>query len=174
MAELGDDVTEGEIGGTEVVPPRADAMRFVDDQERDRNALEQREKALVFQPLGRDDDDLHVAGRDALEDRGFAVLVDRRVQRDDLGDAIGREHVDLVFHQRDQRADDDGRSLKEQGRQLIAQALPRARREDRQGIVTVEDAGDDVLLSGIELREAEVRAKRFVQPGSVSDIGGDH
>ena len=42
------------------------------------------------------------------------------------------ERVDLILHERDQRRDDDRHAVEQQRRQLVAEALARARREHRE------------------------------------------
>ena len=88
---------------------------------------------------GVDEDDLdRCPTRCARSARGFLIFGERRVERDDVGDAALAQHVELIFHQRDQRADDDRRSLEQQRRQLIGQALARARCENCQRIFAVK------------------------------------
>jgi hypothetical protein len=107
------------------------AVRFVDDEQRHGQALQPGDEALVFEFLRRHEHDLDVAVGQLLQRPGFLFLTDRRIERDDALDAEVGEHVELVLHERDQRADDDGRALEQQRRKLVAQALPGARGHDR-------------------------------------------
>jgi hypothetical protein len=110
-----------------MTPPRAkyagrksaDTVRFVDDEEGHRNRLQQLQKRFVFELFGRRIGDLHFAGAYALARPHFLFFRKRRVERDDVGDTPLAQHVELIFHQRDQRAYDDCRTFEQQGRQLI-------------------------------------------------------
>ena len=62
-----------QVLGSEVVSPLRDAVRFVDREERDPGALEEGEKALGEQPLGRDVEQVELARDEApLDDRPAA------------------------------------------------------------------------------------------------------
>ena len=78
------------------------------------------------------------------------IFGERRVERDDVGDAALAQHVELIFHQRDQRADDDRRAFEQQRRQLIGQALARAGRENRQRVLPPQNARHDFFLARVE------------------------
>jgi hypothetical protein len=113
VAEAFDDRAEREIGGAEIVAPLRDAVRFVDDEERRFDRLQQFQESLVFKLLGRRIDDFDGLAGNAFARAYLLVFGKRRVQRDDVRDAALLQHVELIFHQRDQRADDDGRALEQ-------------------------------------------------------------
>ena len=68
----------------------------------------------------------------------------------------GTARVDLVFHQGDERRDDDAQPLAGEGRNLIRERFPAARGHQRQRVAALQDGADDLQLHGTELREAPV------------------
>ena len=71
-------------------------------------------------------------------------------------DAPCPEAIDLVFHQGDERRDDDAHAFAGEGRNLIGERLSAARGHQRQRVAPFHDGADDPLLHGTELREAPV------------------
>ena len=84
----------------------------------------------------------------------------RAVQlRGDQADATGRdapETGDLVGHQRDQGADDDGEVRAHQRGQLVADRLARAGGHDHEHVAPGDRGGAGLALPGTELAEAEI------------------
>jgi hypothetical protein len=89
-----------------------------------------------------DDAALHGAGQGAVEDDG--------------GDALVSKLLDLVFHEGDQRGDDDGEAALNGGGELVAQAFAGAGGHDAQDVPAGEDLADDLALGGTEIVEAEI------------------
>ncbi len=112
------------------------------------------EEALVVEPLGCDVEELQAAGAEAVGDVTCLGLLDARVEPG-RGDALADEGVDLILHQRDQRRDDDGDAVEQQGRQLIAEALAGAGGKDGERRAAGEERVDDALLARAEGAEAE-------------------
>ena len=77
-------------------------------------------------------------------------------------DAPRPEAVDLIFHQGDERCDDDAQPLAGEGRNLIGERLAAARGHQRQRVAPLHRRADDFLLHGTELGEAPVAAQRVV------------
>ena len=71
--------------------------------------------------------------------------------------AVGEaaDGVHLVFHQGDQGRDDDGRSLQEEGRKLVAERLAAAGGHQHKNIVPGKQGLDDSLLVALERLKAE-------------------
>ena len=137
-------------------------MRLVDREQRDLRLTELREEALVVEALGRDVQQLEASVAQAAGNgphliRGEARVEPRRV------DALAREQVDLILHQRDQRRHDDRHAFEHQRGQLVAEALPRSGREDGEGGAAGEQGLDDLLLA---------RAERCVSEAGGEDLGG--
>ena len=101
---------QADIFGAEIMPPLRHAMRLVDGKQRDFGATEQREAARRQQPLGRDVEQVEIAGQQPLLDRVGFLIRQRRVQHRRL-DAGLEQARDLVAHQRDQRRDHDAAAL---------------------------------------------------------------
>ena len=148
VARAGDHAAERQIRRTEIVAPLADAVRFVDDEERHaRSTCRSAEKPSSSSFSGRNEDDLDRAAKRCARARAASWSSrERRVERDDVGDAALAQHVELIFHQRDQRADDDRRALEQQRRKLIAQAFPAPVAKDRQRIFTRQERATRRLL----------------------------
>ena len=62
----------------------------------------------------------------------------------------------LVFHQRDERRDDEREARKGEGGNLIAEGFARTGRHDAEGVATGEDRGDDFFLTRAEGVVAEI------------------
>lgn len=100
-------------------------MRLVHDHQRDAQAVDFLEEAFVGKAFGRDVEQAELAG--AQGGVGGAVFVggERRVHAGG-GDAVRDEKVELVFHERDERRDDDRQPFEEQRGELVAKRLARA------------------------------------------------
>ena len=117
----------------------------------------------MFEPLGRDVDQLELARVEPA--RALAALCRREVR----GEVGGRdpallERADLILHQRDQRADDDGRTDQLGGGELIAERLaPTGRRDGEHPPRALEQRGDRLALPRTKVREAEALDQRVLQ-----------
>ena len=119
--------------GPEIMPPFADAMRFVDRDQRQPALVEQLAEALGRRPLRRDIEQVELARAKPLagraRGRSSAEVSDGGADAERLGRA------DLVVHQRDQRRDDQRGAVAGQRRQLVAQRLARPGRHHRQRVL---------------------------------------
>ena len=163
MAELSDHAAEREVGGAEVVAPLADAVRLVHDEERNVYGLQQLQEAFVLELLGRRVDDAQRSRRDAFARAHLLIFGEGRVERHDVGDAAVAQHVELILHQRDQRADDDRGAAEQQRRELIGQALTGAGRQNCERVVTLQDTRHDLFLAGVETGKTELLLERCAQ-----------
>ena len=150
---------ELEIFRAEIVAPLRDAMRLVDGEERRTRLRQKIEAARRHQPLGRDVDEIEIAGAHRpLDVRRFAGI-EARIE-------IGRAHadlaqrIDLVLHQRDQRRDHDAEARPQQRRDLIAQRLAAAGRHQHQRIAARRHMRDDLGLLAAEFGIAEGLAQQ--------------
>ena len=138
-----------EVLGPEVVPPLRHAMRLVDREERDAARFEQLETPIGEQPLGRDVEQIELAGPHRTLDPTHLVERQRGVQV--LGPhAVLAQRVDLVLHQRDQRRHHDTGTLAHQRRHLIAQRLAGTGGHQHQRIAARAHLLDDRLLQAAE------------------------
>ena len=86
-AQLAITLPEAQVRGPEIVPPRADAVRLVDDEQRDLELLQDADERFVLELFRRDEDDLDLAACNPRDRVGFLIFAQRRVERDDLFDA---------------------------------------------------------------------------------------
>ena len=128
-AELAGALGELQVVGPEVVAPLRDAVRLVDGEQRDPRTRELGEEALVVEALRCDVEKLQRAGAEPVEDLALLGGVEARVEPRRV-DPASLQEVDLILHQRDQRRHHDRHPLQQQRRQLVAEALARAGRED--------------------------------------------
>jgi hypothetical protein len=88
--------------------------------------------------------------------------------------ATGVELIDLIFHQRDQRRDNDSHPLAQQGRELITQGLAATGRQDRYRGPAGQHGFNDLSLSSTKAREAEMASQgvsqRILRPGAGESI----
>ncbi len=153
-AQEHDGGAQAAVVGAEVVAPLADAVGFVDREERDGDARHALAESLALEALGGDVEQLQLAPGGALERILLLRDGDEGVHRGGR-DATGDEAVDLVLHQRDERTDDQREARQEQRGDLVADALARARRHHAEDVAAREHGGDDLALTGPEAREAE-------------------
>ena len=71
------------------------------------------------------------------------------------GDAAILELAHLVFHERDERADDERRAPARDARQLVAERLPRPGGHDEKHVTALDHGFTDRLLVCTEGRKAE-------------------
>src|SRR5580704_16259857 len=114
MTEPRDDGAQREIGGPEVVSPLADAVRLVDDEEWNAKPFEERQEGLIFELFGSRVYDPDLPRANAFPSLQLLLLRKRGVERDDVGNVPLAQHVELILHQRNQRADDDRRSFEQE------------------------------------------------------------
>ena len=68
--------------------------------------------------------------------------------------------INLVFHQCDERGDDDGRPLHQECGQLVAEAFAATGRHEDEHVVAGQDFLDDIFLAVLERVEPEVALQR--------------
>ena len=154
-AERVQGAADEEVVGPEVVPPHADAVHLVDDDEADVDPRDRVEEVPLAEPLGCDvEEPVAALGRRAQPRRGL-VRVERGVDQRRLRRHLGRQLVDLVLHQRDQRREDERRRRPQHRRELVGERLARARRHQRERVAAIDGRADDLLLAGAEVLESE-------------------
>ena len=141
-------------------------MRLVDGDEGNGLLLQQGLEEVGFEPLGRDIDDLVRALCDGTEPCASLRLPKRAV--DECRGRTGlRKRVDLIFHQRDQRRDDERDAREQQRGHLEADGFSRARGHDGDGLAAFEQALDDGLLCRAEALVAEGLLQDLQRTGEV-------
>jgi hypothetical protein len=149
-----------DIFRAEVVPPLRNAMRLVDGEEIDFAFVEQRERVVAKQPLGRDIEQPQLAAVEPVEDRAPFPRVGDGIEGGGFY-PITAHLRDLIAHQRYQRRDDDGQTCVEQRRKLEQQGFAAAGRHDGEHVLPAEDRFEDFGLSGAEVGEAEDPMERL-------------
>ena len=128
------------VVGSEIVPPFADAVGFVDRQKLHWCGSYGVQKPRVPQPLRSDIHHRKLSRCDLIEP--FRLLLVRKGAVDQgRRDTPTLEPVDLIFHQGDQWGDDDRHPRTDQTRELIAKAFSAPGGHDAEAIF----AGNDVL-----------------------------
>ena len=161
-AQVVDGFAQGQIVGAKVVAPLTDTVSLIDDEQLDFPGLEQLAELRIGEALGRGVDNGGPAqgdvllGGDLLRRRERAIHAHRP-------DAVVEEVIDLVFHQRDERADDDGDAFQGESGQLEAEALAGAGRHDDEGVAPLEGRVHGLGLAGAKLAKAEVIADPVAQ-----------
>ena len=163
---------EAQVFGAEIVAPLGNAVRLVNREQRDFHAPKPLQKCLTREPLGRDVEQLQLPLAQvrihALRLLGGEAGVEPR-----RCDAACTQRVHLVFHQRDERRNDERRAFEQHRRELVAKRLPCARGKKRERGFAVEQRVDHILLSIAKGIVAEVRAEGVheIHAGAVSRTG---
>src|SRR5262249_41146477 len=137
----------------EVVAPVADAMRLVDDDERDRAPGDDVAKRSL-ERLGRQVDQLELAAAQLTETRLPLFPLERRV--DERGaKSQTHERIDLILHERDERRQDEHCSRQDLGWNLKSDRLAGAGRHDPDAIAAAQHGVDEMPLARTEFAIAE-------------------
>ncbi len=159
-AERVERATDEEVVGAEVVPPHADAVHLVDHDETDVDLRDRVEEAPGAEPLGGDVEHPVTAFGHSAQPRRSLVGVERGVDQRRLCRDLGWQLVDLVLHQRDQRAQHERRSRAQHGGELVRERFARAGRHQRERVASLDGGADDGLLAGPEVVESEHARQR--------------
>ena len=138
---------------TEIVSPFGNTVRLVHGVERDLHFAQHLDVLLLGQRLGRDVEELRLAGEQVLADLVDLLARQRRIE--EMRDALRTGHeaaqqVDLILHQGDQRRDDDRCTIHHQSRQLIAQRLAASGGHQDESITPSNQVRDDLFLVRLE------------------------
>ena len=136
------------IVGAEVMAPFADAMRFVDREQRDPAALQQLAEVGSRGAFGGDVEQVELAIEKATA-RFRLVLVDAGERGGADADRLGG--AELIVHEGDQRGDDDRGAVEHRGGELIGQRLAGAGGHDGERGLAGEDTVDDAALHAAEI-----------------------
>ena len=123
-------------------------------------ALQEVSESIHHQPLGADVENLEFVTPDGGKD---VISLIRCLTAVDTGcrDAILSEGIDLVLHERQKRADDDGHSGQSNGRNLEAEGFPAPCRKNDERVSARDTTGNGLSLLG---------KKGFVAPILLQDI----
>ena len=130
-------------------------MGFIDGEEGDFGAAEAIDEGVAGEAFWGDVEDFELA----VEEVGVELLGlfggERGIESGG-GDAFGAEGIDLIFHEGDQRGDDEGGAIEEEGWELVAEGFAGAGGEESESGLVIEEGGDDFELTVAELGVAEV------------------
>ena len=118
------------------------------------HVIQQPQAAIGQQPLGRDVDEVDLAGAHAPLDRSRVGRGQGRIERR-RAHAEFVERGDLVRHQRDQRRDDDTDARPQQRRDLVGERLAAAGRHQHQRVAAGGDMLDHLALEATKAVVAE-------------------
>lgn len=117
--------------------------------------FERVEEGDVAKTFGRDIHEMIFILRKILQAKILLGCWKRAVDESG-GNIAACEAIHLVFHQRDERRDDERETFELQCRKLKDERLARACRHDNEGVMIVEETLNRLLLSRAEGGEAEV------------------
>ena len=164
-SDLVDDRAYAAILRPEVVSPLRNAVRLVDRIERNSDFAQEIDIILLRKRLGGEIEQLGLALEHVALDFRYGSLIQRRVQK--MGHAVlhaeSPHRIHLVFHQRDQRRNDDRHPVHHQRGQLIAQRFAASRRHQHERILSVQHVPDNRLLISLETVEAEIALQAVAQ-----------
>ena len=157
--------TQIAIVGTEVVSPLRDTVRLVDGDQTQRQFRQPIHHGPGRQTLGRDIQQVQLAGAGRRPDG--RTLVQRHAGIQTGGrHALLFQRLDLIGHQGDQGRDHQAQAGPQDGRDLIADALAAAGRQDGQHIAAGQDLFDHLTLQPPEIGvtpDARQQGPRVVQ-----------
>ena len=135
VGQEGADVGNLQIGGAEVVAPLGDAVGLVDGDERDPHVAQLGDEELAAKALWRHIEKLGTAEDAVLQDAQDVVVLHAAI--DGSGqDALATKMADLVFHQGDERGDDDAHPFESHSGYLEGQRLAASRGHETQRVAS--------------------------------------
>ncbi len=153
VGKQGTQLVELAIFRAKIMSPVADAVGLINGEGADADLPQQRLEGGHDEAFGRDEQQANLAvahfhfGAEALV-AGLGAVNHGR------GDAVGAQAVDLVFHQRNERRDDDGCFLAMHRGSLVAERLAATGGQDDERIAAIEDGTHGLLLQGAQRAEA--------------------
>ena len=129
-------------------------MRFI-NSDQSRFALRQHlDKAIHAKTLRGDEEELQLAGEIVEADLAGGGAVAAGVDAFD-GETEGAEFGELIFHERDERADDEGGAAARDAGELVAEGFAGAGGHDEEDVAAFHDGWADGFLVGADGGKAE-------------------
>ena len=150
---------QAQVVGPKVVAPLRDAVRLVHGEERDLSAAQGLDEVRAAEAFGRDVEELETPLAHARDPLLLLLEVERAVDEGRRQPARV-ERVHLVFHQRDERGDDDRHALEHERGQLEAEGFAAARRHHDHRVVAFQYRAYYLALALAEILEPEVLPQR--------------
>lgn len=145
-----DEAGDIQVVWPKVATPFRQAMRLIENPGTDLTLADRSPESLVAELLGRYQQNADIAHLDFLQYLGALRHRQQAIQRCGALDVTFQQPVDLILHQRLQRRDDDGKAAVTmkpvQRRQLIAQRLAPAGRQDGQDVLTTHAGQHYIVL----------------------------
>jgi hypothetical protein len=171
MPEPVDHLTEPQIVGSEVVPPRRHAVRFIHDEQRHAERAQALDDVVLGELLGSEEEELGPARRDGVPRAGVRGVRLCRIHGDGLRCVPGGlESGDLVGLQGDEWRHDHGRPRSKRGGNLVDGRLPVSGRHDGEHVPARIRGHNGLQLAGSESRPAELLARNslgLTRPGAL-------
>ena len=147
-----------EVGGPEIVAPLTDTVCFIDGDETDVHAPELNLENLGSKSFGGDIEQLGATKNSVVERGDNLVARHARVDGGSLN-ATSSQVGYLVFHEGDERRDDDTGALLCECRNLKGYRLPTTSWHQPEGVVTAADALDNLALNAAKIIVAKMLMK---------------
>ena len=153
-----DDGADVAIFRTEIVPPFRNAMGFVYGIKRNLDGLQKRYGLFFGQRLGRYIQQFGATTANIVHHFLHSGLRKRRVETMRQTRFVTQtvHHVDLIFHQSNQRRHHNGGALHQKRRQLVAKALATSCRHEHKGVVAGHQILNNSLLITFKLVETKI------------------
>src|SRR5690606_32312630 len=159
---------------TEVVPPLADAMRFIDRERHRLLARQPARESLQGETLRGHEEEPGLALLDPMADADPLLVREIAVNGGDrIADQLEPGH--LIVHERLEGGDDDGQAAMNERRNLVAERLASAGGKNDQGIPSGEGRVDRSFLMRAERFEPPVAPQHALDLGAAESLryGGD-
>ena len=151
--------------GAEIVSPLRDTMRLINGVEGNLHSFQKIDVLRFLQALGRKIEQFRFARHDIIPDGVNLSAAQTRVDkvRHALFLRIVTHRIDLVFHQRNQRRNDNRHAVHQQRRQLETEAFATAGRHQNKGVFALHNIPNNCLLIALKRIKTEVRLQCVYQ-----------
>ena len=140
-----DHFPQAQIRRAEVMPPLADAVRFIHDKRTGRIRPQKIPEGIRLKTLRSDIQKFHLSIRGIPQSRKLFRRRNTRIDKRRRNPPF-TQGIHLILHQGNQRRNHDAVSGPHQERQLVTERFSRAGRHDDADILAVQDVLDDGLL----------------------------
>jgi hypothetical protein len=130
-------------------------MGFIDGEEGDFGASEAIDKGVTGEAFWGDVEEFELAAEEVGVELLGLFSGESGVESGG-GDAFGAKGIDLIFHEGNQRGDDEGGAIEEECGELVAEGFTCASGKESESGLVVEEGGDDFELTTTKLGVAEV------------------
>ena len=153
--------TQAKVIRSEVVPPLAQAVRFVHRQQRNLHAAQQIHEALLRKAFGGHVQHLQLAISQSLHHLAVFLSPEGGVHRRS-GNPPGLQCVHLVLHQGNQGRDHHREPGPAQRRELVAERFTTTRGHDTHGIPTGKNSLHHFVLPRAKCIETKIGTQRLL------------